>query len=280
MAPARGRRRRGARRRPSASGAASPDADFPTVGRMTMSAGVCDISQAADADALYRLADGALYWAKHHGRDVVLRYSPGGRPSAVGPGAGGASRAPAGPGQHPRSWPASWTRRTPPRAATPSGSPRSARSSPTALGWSPERAALLRRRRPRARRGQDRRSGRDPLQTGTADARGARAGPGARRARRPDRRRGAHPGAGVLGEEPPRALGRRRVSCGLVAESIPEGARIMALADAWDVMTSERPYTGGPATPARALAECRVCAGTQFWPPAVEALIAIRGGTG
>ena len=37
-------------------------------------------------------------------------------------------------------------------------------------------------------------------------------------------------------------------------------------------MTSERPYTGGPATPARALAECRVCAGTQFWPPAVEAL--------
>ena len=67
---------------------------------------------------------------------------------------------------------------------------------------------------------------------------------------------------------------------GLMAEDIPEGARIMALADAWDVMTSERPYTAGPATPARAIAECRACSGSQFWPPAVEALIAIRGGGG
>ena len=50
--------------------------DFPGVGRMTMSAGVCDVRQAPDADTLYRLADGALYWAKHRGRDMVQRYSP------------------------------------------------------------------------------------------------------------------------------------------------------------------------------------------------------------
>ena len=61
-------------------------------------------------------------------------------------------------------------------------------------------------------------------------------------------------------------------------EESPEGARIMALADAWDVMTTERPYTSAPSTPAEAIAECRACAGTQFWPPAVEALQRLRGG--
>ena len=50
--------------------------DFPGVGHMTMSAGVCDVRQAPDAETLYRLADGALYWAKHRGRDMVQRYSP------------------------------------------------------------------------------------------------------------------------------------------------------------------------------------------------------------
>ena len=54
---------------------------------------------------------------------------------------------------------------------------------------------------------------------------------------------------------------------GLMAEDIPEGARIMALADAWDVMTSERPYTAGPATPARAIAECRACSGSPVLAP-------------
>ena len=57
---------------------------------------------------------------------------------------------------------------------------------------------------------------------------------------------------------------------GLMAERIPEGARIMALADAWDVMTSNRPYRAGVATPAEAIAECRAAAGDQFWPPNVQ----------
>jgi HD-GYP domain-containing protein (c-di-GMP phosphodiesterase class II) len=57
----------------------------------------------------------------------------------------------------------------------------------------------------------------------------------------------------------------------LAGESIPEGARILTLADAWDVMTSERPY-GVPLSREDALAECRRCSGAQFWPAAVEAL--------
>ena len=61
----------------------------------------------------------------------------------------------------------------------------------------------------------------------------------------------------------------------LTAEECPEGARIMALADAWDVMTSDRIYTSGRLSADDALAECRVQSGSQFWPPAVEALASI-----
>ena len=44
--------------------------------RLTASAGVCDLEQAASAGELMRFADGALFWAKAHGRDMTFRYSP------------------------------------------------------------------------------------------------------------------------------------------------------------------------------------------------------------
>ncbi len=56
---------------------------------------------------------------------------------------------------------------------------------------------------------------------------------------------------------------------GLQGEAIPLGARIVAIADAWDVMTSHRPYQA-PRTPMQALKELRKCAGTQFDPALVE----------
>jgi HD-GYP domain-containing protein (c-di-GMP phosphodiesterase class II) len=56
-------------------------------------------------------------------------------------------------------------------------------------------------------------------------------------------------------------------------EQIPAGARILAVADAFDAMTSTRPYR--PALPVeRALAEVRNCAGTQFDPAVVHAFLA------
>jgi diguanylate cyclase (GGDEF)-like protein len=42
----------------------------------SVSIGICDMSHAPTADDLLRFADGALYWAKAHGRDAICQYSP------------------------------------------------------------------------------------------------------------------------------------------------------------------------------------------------------------
>lgn len=59
---------------------------------------------------------------------------------------------------------------------------------------------------------------------------------------------------------------------GIRGENIPLGARILAVADAYDAMTSDRPYR--KALPqAQAIQELRQCAGTQFDPQVVEIFI-------
>jgi HD-GYP domain-containing protein (c-di-GMP phosphodiesterase class II) len=58
---------------------------------------------------------------------------------------------------------------------------------------------------------------------------------------------------------------------GLRGARIPLGARLLALADAWDAMTSHRPYQAAK-TPEQALVECRGEAGLHFCPQAVAAL--------
>jgi len=57
----------------------------------------------------------------------------------------------------------------------------------------------------------------------------------------------------------------------LVGEAIPLGARIIAVADAYGAMTTERPYRHA-STPAWAVTELRRCAGAQFDPAVVDAL--------
>jgi diguanylate cyclase (GGDEF)-like protein len=63
---------------------------------------------------------------------------------------------------------------------------------------------------------------------------------------------------------------------GLAAEQIPFASRIVSCCDAFHAMTSDRPYR-----PARtfggAVAELRACAGSQFDPQVVEALMAVLG---
>ncbi|MGB9809664.1 MAG: HD-GYP domain-containing protein [Caldanaerobacter sp.] len=62
---------------------------------------------------------------------------------------------------------------------------------------------------------------------------------------------------------------------GLKGEDIPLGSRIIAVADAFDAMTSKRPYRESPLTIAEAVAELRKNAGVQFDPKVVEAFISI-----
>jgi len=60
---------------------------------------------------------------------------------------------------------------------------------------------------------------------------------------------------------------------GLAGDEIPEFARVLAVADAFDCMTSTRSYRGAR-TVSEAVAELRRCAGTQFDPAFVDALVA------
>ncbi len=62
---------------------------------------------------------------------------------------------------------------------------------------------------------------------------------------------------------------------GLTAAEIPEGAGLLALADAWDVMTCGRPYCD-PKSVEDALSECARLAGDQFTREAVGALMKLH----
>jgi diguanylate cyclase (GGDEF)-like protein len=61
---------------------------------------------------------------------------------------------------------------------------------------------------------------------------------------------------------------------GLAGEQIPIGARIIAVCDAFDAMTSDRPYRAATTTEA-ALTELARCAGSQFDPEVVRVFSAI-----
>jgi HD-GYP domain-containing protein (c-di-GMP phosphodiesterase class II) len=67
----------------------------------------------------------------------------------------------------------------------------------------------------------------------------------------------------------------RGYPCGLEGEATPLGARIIAVADAYDAMTSERVYQASR-TPYEALLELVRCAGTQFDPRLVRLFLIAR----
>jgi putative two-component system response regulator len=61
---------------------------------------------------------------------------------------------------------------------------------------------------------------------------------------------------------------------GLRGENIPMGARLFAVADAFDAMTTNRPYRCALPIEA-AIGELRLRSGSQFWPDAVDALLSL-----
>jgi diguanylate cyclase (GGDEF)-like protein len=250
--------------------AAMAGAPFPHVGRVTISGGICDLRRADNALDLYRRADVALYWAKRHGRDVVFLYSP----EAMDAMSEEERAAELRRGQTfqsirvlARSVDAKdpSTRRHSERVAAV------AAAIGGALGWSRERAALLHE------------AGlvHDVGKIAVSDAvlfKPGRLTEVEMRKVRMHAALGAEMVSDVVTPEQAtwiRAHHERWDGEGypdrLAGESIPEGGRILHLADAWDVMTSRRPYIA-PRTPAAALAECRRLAGVQFWEPALACL--------
>jgi len=62
---------------------------------------------------------------------------------------------------------------------------------------------------------------------------------------------------------------------GMKGDNIPLDARIMAVADSYDAMTSLRPYRHGKFTHEQALEELKRCAGTQFDPRIIEVFVSL-----
>jgi putative nucleotidyltransferase with HDIG domain len=247
--------------------AATPYAD---AGAITLSAGVCDLSQADDPEELLRLADGALYWAKAHGRDACIRYSP-----QVVEELSAADRADRL--ERARALAALGALARAIDAKDPATIRHSERVAALACelavecGWTAADVARL----------HDAAVVHDVGKIGVPDA----------VLSKPERltadeyeviKRHADLGARIVAgmldpEQVAWVRGHherhdgRGYPDGLAADAISEGARLMALADAWDAMTGARVYSR-PMSAADALAEVRRNDGAQFHPDAVAAL--------
>jgi diguanylate cyclase (GGDEF)-like protein len=241
---------------------------------VTVSIGICDLEHASSAHALVGLADSALYRAKDHGRDAVWRYRPEtvedasqddraarlARHQTLG-GIRALARAVDAKDHS--------THLHSERVANLS------RSLAVALGWSAHRAEALH-------------------ETALVHDVGKLAIPNAllftrRRltaAEYETVKTHATLGAQIAGE----ALNDEQLGWlrghhervdgngypdGLAGEAVPDGARLLALADSWDVMTSDRPYSRAMQLD-EALEECRRCTGSQFFAEPVDVLVAPR----
>ena len=240
----------------------------PGLPGVTASVGVADLSDAADPSGLFSAADKAMYFAKRSGRNRVCRF----RPEMLDPATDGAAN--------------------PPPAATIAGvralamavearDPATGRHAERVadlagrvaaiLGWSSpgiaelRQAALLH----------------DVGKIGVPDTLLLKPGP--LTAEEFDLvKTHAALGAGILAEvigPEPTAWVRHHherwdgggYPDGLAGEQIPEGACVIAVADAFDVMVSGRAYAG-PRSANEALAEIRSLGGGQFSPRAAAAL--------
>jgi diguanylate cyclase (GGDEF)-like protein/PAS domain S-box-containing protein len=236
------------------------------VGQITISAGVCDFEDVGGADELLALAEVALLHAKSSGADATFRYSAELDQGSVAP----AATDDRGLGRL-RALARELDAEDP---GTEGHSERVARLSEKlalSCGWATERAvrlgqaALLH----------------DVGKLGIDEDVLAKPGPLSREEFEQIRN---HPEAGAKLAE--NALDEEQLSWirghherwdgggyphGAAGEAIPAGARLLALAEAWDAMTSSRIY-GQALSRADALAECRREGGAQFAPEALGAL--------
>lgn len=250
--------------------AAISTSPYPQAGTISASAGTCDLEQAGDAEALLRLADGALYWAKAHGRDICFRYTPDvvaelsatERAERLS-----RSQALSGIRALARAIDAKDRSTTQHSERVAELAARLARE----RGWDAGSVARLRE------------AGlvHDVGKIGVPDAvlfKPGRLSEGERVAVQRHAELGAQIASEVLDAEQVSWILAHHEHVdgggyphGLGAPAIPEGARLLALADAWDAMTRARPYSS-PMTPEAAFRECRRQAGKQFCPVALRAL--------
>jgi diguanylate cyclase (GGDEF)-like protein len=243
---------------------------FPDAGGMTLSAGVCDLDQAEDHAELLRLADGALYWAKAHGRDACIRYSP-----QVVEELSAAERADRL--EQARALAALGALARAIDAKDPATIRHSERVAALACelavesGWAPADVERL----------HDAAVVHDVGKIGVPDAVLSKPGRLTDEEYEVIKRHadlGARIVAGMLDPQQVawvRGHHERHDGRGypdrLAGDAISEGARLMALADAWDAMTGARVYSA-PMSADDALAEVRRNDGAQFHPDAVAAL--------
>jgi diguanylate cyclase (GGDEF)-like protein len=245
-------------------------------GAITASAGICDLLVTSEPTQLVRLADAALYSSKAAGRDRATLYDadlPGGDDSGAG------SREAQLERDHALHGLRALARAIDAKdAATSQHSERVSAFAgrlAQAAGWPEERVALLR----------EAALVHDVGKIGVPDA----------VLRKPGRLTGsewsqmklhaelsAQIVGSVLTEEQVHWIHRHHerpdgggYPAGVGAEAIPDGAGLIALADAWDVMCAGRPYSPRRSVD-EALAECRRLAGHQFTEEAVRALLALH----
>ncbi|UTI65117.1 diguanylate cyclase [Paraconexibacter antarcticus] len=245
--------------------------DFGPIGTVTVSAGVSSLEDSGDGELLVQCADRALYWAKDAGRNQTFRYTA-------------ETQAALAEQPHRRERHQSMNSiRALARAidakdiGTRSHSERVAALSEELArrcGWTSKRArqlhaaALLH----------------DVGKIGIPDS--ILLKPSSLTAdeyeeikRHPEI--GAQIAAEVLDEEPTRWVRHHHERWdgagypdGLAGHDVPDGAQLLALADAWDVMTTARSYQR-TLTIEEARAECVAQRGAQFSPEAVDALLAL-----
>ncbi|MGE0028459.1 MAG: HD domain-containing phosphohydrolase [Thermoleophilia bacterium] len=245
----------------------------PRAGRLNFSAGVCDLEHVAPplgGPELVRLADGALYWAKRNGRGVTFRYSPAVVTALT-------AEEMARSAVREQSLATVRALALTVDARDPHTHEHSERVADLAvaiardLGWPDPQAAML----------HEAALVHDIGKIGVPDEVLLKPGPLTPQERaliEAHAAAGARIVAGALTEEQVGWIRwhHERVDGtgypdGLTEAAIPEGARILAVADAFDAMTAARSYRRRLDAD-DALDECRASAGTQFWSPAVEAL--------
>jgi diguanylate cyclase (GGDEF)-like protein len=242
---------------------------FPGAGYVTTSVGIATAAEPEATADLHRQAEVALHWAKVSGRNRAMAYSFAVAEEVFRHRGGDRAEAPSLRAMRALAWAVDakdpYTHRHSARVADLSV------QIATALGWPVTRAAQLRE------------AGlvHDVGKIAVPDAVLFKPGPltdEEREAVTAHAAVGARIVADVLSAEQAawvRGHHERWDGTGypdrLAGEDIPEEARVLSLADSWDVIVSSRSYQAGRGVDA-ALAEVRRCAGTQFWPVAVEAL--------